>query len=62
MDFNEIFWENVTCDDDKTFHSLQMVYFLKYILRVKEWIFLNETSILVFAEPAKNKYKLLSKI
>ena len=33
-------------------HSLQTVYFLKYILRVKAWIFLNETSILAFAELA----------
>ena len=39
-------------------HSLQTVHFLKDILRVKAWIcflllfFLNETSILVFAELA----------
>ena len=38
---------------NKAWHSLQTVYFLKYILRVKVWIcFLNETSILVFAELA----------
>ena len=34
----------------KALHSLQAVYFLKYILKVKVWIFffLNVTSILVF--------------
>ena len=38
---------------NKAWHSLQTVYFLKYILRVKVWIcVLNETSILVFAELA----------
>ena len=44
---------------NKALHSLQTVYFLKYILRINigfsglSWIFiLNETSILVFAELA----------
>ena len=38
---------------NKALHSLQTVYFLKYILRVKAWIFLKmKTSILVFAEMA----------
>ena len=36
----------------KALHSLHTVYFLKYILRVKTWIFLNETSILVLSELA----------
>ena len=31
---------------NKALHSLQTIYFLKYILRVKAWIFLNESSIL----------------
>ena len=35
---------------NKALHSLQTIYFLKYIFRVKAWIFLNESSILVFAE------------
>ena len=30
---------------NKDLHSLQAVYFAKYILRVKVWIFLNETSL-----------------
>ena len=42
----------MTYDDiksDKTLHSLQTVYFLKYILRVKAWwIFISETSFNVF--------------
>ena len=33
----------------KASHSLQSLYFLKHI-RVKSWIILNETSMLVFAE------------
>ena len=33
-------------------HSLQAIYFLKYVLSVKVWIFLNETSTSVFAELA----------
>ena len=38
---------------NKALHSLQTVCFLKYILRVKAWIFLKmKTSILVFAEMA----------
>ena len=36
----------------KAQHSLQRAYFLKHIFRVKAWIFLNETSIFVFAELA----------
>ena len=28
------------------------MYFLNYILKVKMWIFKNETSILIFAEVA----------
>ena len=36
----------------KNLHSLQRVYFLKYIPRVKVWIFLNEISVLIFAESA----------
>ena len=36
----------------KTLHSLQRVYFLKYVLTVKVWIFLNEISILIVAESA----------
>ena len=35
-----------------TLHFLQVVYFLKYILRIKRGVFLNETSILVFASLA----------
>ena len=35
-----------------TLHSLQAIYFLKYVLSVKVWIFLNETSTSVFAELA----------
>ena len=35
---------------NKPFPSGSRVYFLKYILRVKEWISFNETSISVFAE------------
>ena len=37
---------------NNTWHSFQTVYFLKHILRVKAWIFLNDTSILVFGELA----------
>ena len=37
---------------NKALQSFQTVYFLKHILRVKAWIFLNETSIFVFAELA----------
>ena len=38
---------------NKPLQSFQTVYFLKHILRVKSWIiFLNETSIFVFAELA----------
>ena len=35
---------------NKSLHSLslQTVYFLKYILKVKVWIFFSETSILLF--------------
>ena len=36
----------------KARHALKAAYFLKHIFRVKAWIFLNETSILVFAELA----------
>ena len=49
MNFHEIFRKDVTYDDIKLFKSkalpsLQALYFLKYILRVKVWIFfLNET-------------------
>ena len=53
INFHETFMKNVTYDDiksDYALRSLQTVYFLKYIYRVKEWIFLNITSILVFAE------------
>ena len=35
-----------------TLISLQAIYFLKYVLSVKVWIFLNETSTSVFAELA----------
>ena len=35
-----------------TLHSLQAIYFLKYVLSVKVLIFLNETSTSVFAELA----------
>ena len=56
MNFNKIFWKNGTYENmtknPKTLHSLQRVYFLKYILSVKVWIFLNEISILIFAESA----------
>ena len=37
---------------NKTLHSLHKVYFLKYILRVKVYIFFNENKILVFAKSA----------
>ena len=37
---------------NKALHSPQTVYFLKYILRVKAWIFFNDTSVLVFAKLA----------
>ena len=55
MNFNKIFENNVTydvikIDQKKVLHSLQSVYFFIYVLRVKAWIFLNETSILDFAE------------
>ena len=56
MNFNKIFENNVTYDDiksdqkKKALHSLQSVYFFIYVLRVNAWIFLNETSILDFAE------------
>ena len=54
MNFNKIFENNVTyvikIDQKKALHSLQSVYFFIYVLRVKAWIFLNETSILDFAE------------
>ena len=49
MNFHEIFRKDVTYDDIKLFKSkalpsLQALYFLKYILRVKVWIFFfNET-------------------
>ena len=41
-----IFGKNVTYDDikwlkNKALHALQTVHFLKYILSVKVWIFLN---------------------
>ena len=35
---------------NKALHSLQTVFFLKYSLKVKVWIFFNETPILVFVE------------
>ena len=35
---------------EKALHSLQTAYIFKYLFRVKVSIFLNETSILVFAE------------
>ena len=57
MNFNEIFGKNSTYDDiksdKKALYSLQTVYFLKYVLRIKVWykvFFLNGTSIFVFAE------------
>ena len=55
INFHETFMKNVTYDDIKSDYALrylQTKYFLKYIYRVKEWIFLNITSILVFAELA----------
>ena len=52
QDFNEIFGKNMILKKikAKALHSLQSIYFLKYVLGVKVWIFLNESSILVFAE------------
>ena len=58
MNFNEISGKNVTYDDiksdkeNKAWHTLDTAYFLKYNLRVKALIFLNETSVLVFAKLA----------
>ena len=55
MNLNEIFGKSGTYDEIKsdkkqsfTWHSLQTVYLLKYILRVQA--FFHEASILVFAE------------
>ena len=57
MNFNEIFWRIVTYDDIKgdlktnlytLFRQYQFSNLL--ILTVIVWIFLNETSILVFAK------------
>ena len=52
--FYEIFEKNATYVDikNKALHSLQTVYFLKYILKVKAQIFFNKMSILFFAELA----------
>ena len=54
MNFNEIFGKkyNLWWILKVTLHSLQAIYFLKYVLSVKVWIFLNETSTSVFAELA----------
>ena len=58
MNFSEIFGKNVIYDDIKSdqktkLYSLQAVVFFKYIFRVMAWIsFLNETSMLAFAELA----------
>ena len=45
MNVNKTFGKNVTYDDvktkNKTLHFLQ-TYFLKYIFRVKLWIFLKK--------------------
>ena len=46
MNVNKTFGKNVTYDDvktkNKTLHFLQTLYFLKYIFRVKLWIFLKK--------------------
>ena len=53
MNFNEISGKNVTYDIKKgkkqSSASLQAACFLKHILGLRRRIFLNETSILVFA-------------
>ena len=36
----------------KALHSILAVYIFKYIIRVKAWIFLNETSKFVVAKSA----------
>ena len=43
---------------NKALHSFQTVFFLKYSLKVKVWIFFNETPILVFVELAIFHYIL----
>ena len=61
QDFNEIFGENIMIlkkIKTKALHSLQSIYFLKYVLGVKVWIFLNESSILVFAEISNLSFHL----
>ena len=62
MKFSEIFRKNVTHDDIKsdwkTKHCILFRYFLKYILRLKTWIFLSETSILVFFQITNISFSL----
>ena len=58
MNFNKIFKKNVTYDDIKSDQKIKLYtlfrqyIFFTYILRVKAWTFLNEISILDFAELA----------
>ena len=50
--FNEIFGKNVTKDEIKSIKKKSKAQhswdsnFLKHILRINEWIFLNENSVL----------------
>ena len=54
MNFNEVFGKNVTCDDIKSFQKTKLyTLFRNIFLRLMcGFFFLNETSILVFAELA----------
>ena len=57
MNFKEIFWKNVTYDDNQSdlkqrfALSSGSLFFEMYSLG-KAWVFLNETSILVFVKLA----------